>query len=122
MQTSQNTYWNRNGKYEKEAVLLRTLITSEGPVVHARTRNKALEKFRQATYYYYDLYNNRLYNCNHIFRKFRKLFGRHPSAYLTLDNRFIDLFYIYVESAMDDIVMDAAIEQGIMKANLHVVV
>lgn len=114
-----NTYWNHTGKFEKEAALLRTLIPLEGSVTSPRSRNKALEKFRKASNCYYDLHNNGL--CNRA-AEFNAIFGINSSWHRIVgQHRFFEHLYEETESAMDEIVKAAAIEQGIMQANLHII-
>ena len=105
------TYWNHNGKYEFFAKKLQELIPAEGAVANPR-KNKRLEKFRKAVNCYYDLYNNGL--CNRA-SAFAKVFGIPAMEYRYNKGnyRFMACLYIETEQAMDKIVIEAAIEQGI---------
>ena len=107
-----NTYWNHSGKFESAANVLSNMIPAMGEVPNPR-KNKALEKFRKASNCYYDLYNNGLFNRA---QEFARIFKIPSSRYRRgrWDGRgFYEEMYTLVESAMDDIVQRAAIEQGI---------
>ena len=105
-----NTYWNHNGKYEAFAQFLHTLIPLEGTVDKPH-KNKALEKFRKASNCYYDLYNNGLWNRA---SQFAKVFGIRSSHYKYLPGAhqtFMDELYKETEKKMDEIVLEAMLEQ-----------
>lgn len=108
-----NTYWNKTGKYQELADQLREFIPAMGSVEHPR-KNPALEKFRKASNCYYDLYNNGLGNRN---AEFRQIFGLAPSHYKHsfIRFKFSDDLYEEVEVKMNRIVLDAAIERGLVK-------
>jgi hypothetical protein len=105
-------YWVSNGKHEALAATLREMIPASGSVLRPR-KNKALEKFRKACNCYYDLYNNGLINRA---REFAGVFGiassqyKYTIRYPTFDSRL----YTRVEAKMDEIVLDAALEQGLI--------
>ena len=107
-----NTYWSHNGLYESAAAQLNELIPTEGMVDNPR-KNKQLERFRKASNCYYDLYNNGL--CNRA-AAFAKVFGIRSSDYRQRwhpYSRFSDNLYTATEDAMNEIIRQAAEEQGI---------
>lgn len=105
------TYWEGNGVRQAVSKQLEALIPASGSVEHPR-KNKALERFRKASNCYYDLYNNGLYNR---MVEFRQVFRTAPSEYRSPRRlgTFTDDLYSRVEIMMDNIIYDAAIEQGI---------
>lgn len=105
-------YWDSNGAHQALADQLTKMVPAEGRVEHPR-QNKALESYRKATYAYYELYNNGLCNGN---TEFRAVFGIKPSVYKTAPGQFNQSMYEEVESAMDNIVILAALEQGLVDA------
>lgn len=112
MGTITNTYWNNNGSLEAYVKQLQELVPVEGEV---KTPNsKALEKFRRASNCYHDLYNNGL--CNRA-SEFRSVFGfsaaKHKQPWLGY-GEFSDALYELTEEAMDRIVLEAAMEQGLI--------
>ncbi len=113
---NENIYWNSAGKYQRFADELERLIPEEGGVDQPQ-KNRKLEKFRRASNCYYDLYNNGLGNR---FGEMRSVMGIAPSNYKLIGglsrryfHKFTPLFYEHVEAAMNEIVVAAAIEQGI---------
>lgn len=106
----ENTYWNNKGKYQDLAEGVQALIPDQGPVPNAR-KNPKLERFRKAANCYYDLYNNGL--CNRA-SEFRTVFGIASSKYRTR-RWFSDCLFELTESALDNIIFDAAVEQGLIK-------
>jgi len=105
-----NSYWNGNGKYQAVANLLRDRIPVSGPVENLK-QNRWLDKFRRASNCYYDLYNNGL--CNRA-SEFNGVFKIASSRFKTWDyGKFRETLYERTEVAMDEIVMAAAIEQGL---------
>lgn len=104
-----NTYWNHNGKYQAAGDLLQALIPVEGEVQNHK-KNPALEKYRNASNCYYDLYNNGL--CNRA-SQFAGLFKLPSSRYKHgWDGKFREALYERTEEKMDLIILAAAIEQG----------
>lgn len=102
------TYWNDHGKYQTAADALSKLIPTEGPVLNPAD-SPALEKFRQASNCYYDVYNNGL--CNRA-KEFRRVFGF--GGMLIPRSDFKDAAAIAkLDAAMDAIVAAAAVEQGV---------
>lgn len=111
MSDKQNTYWNGNGKYHALGNKLREMIPDEGQVPNPR-KNRKLEKFRKAVNCYYDLYNNGLINRA---SQFSKVFGISARQYrYTGSWRYMDCLYDETEKAMDQILIEAAIEQGLV--------
>lgn len=110
-----NSYWNSTGKYQTLSDELEKSVPMMGSVEQPQ-KNKALEKFRKASNCYYDLYNNGLGNRVH---EFRKVFGISSSHYKIGIGRthtdFSENMYREVEKKMDEIIIDAAIEQGLIK-------
>jgi hypothetical protein len=106
-----NTYWNHNGKYEEFAQELRKLVPISGEVPNKR-KNPALERFRKASNCYYDLYNNGL--CNRA-NEFRRVFGIRSSDYRHGNFRYTRFLYEETEVVMDQIIINAAAEQGLIK-------
>ena len=103
----QNSYWNRNGRFETFAAALQERVPVEGAVKNVQ-KNKQLERFRKAVNCYYDLYNNGL--CN---RKaaFNKIFGVAANNYALGRGRFNPSLYEDVEREMNKIVLNAYAEQ-----------
>ncbi len=105
------TYWSNNGKHQNLVNALQALIPTEGPV-EKQHKNGKLETFRKAQNCYYDLYNNGL--CNRA-RSFSKVFGIASGEYKMYGNRgFGGNMYRLVEDRMNEIILAAAKEQGLM--------
>ena len=113
-------YWSNNGRYQKAVDALQALIPAEGTVPQPY-KNKALERFRKACNRYYRLYNDGDFGVGPA-----KMFGiEYPSQYrtyktFTYPNGRMGSYkswgqglYDAVEPAMDEIIVAAAIEQGI---------
>ena len=105
-----NTYWNNNGKYQELADRLQRLIPVSGTVITPRA-NPALETFRKAANAYYDLYNNGL--CNRS-RSFSRLFRIRVGDHMDAKTRPLPSRFARTEPKMDDIVLAAAKEQGVI--------
>ena len=107
----ENTYWNHKGLYSVRAEKLQALLPASGSV-EAPRKNPKLEKYRKAVNCYYDLYNNGL--CNRI-QEFRHVFGFAAGNYRTIryNMTFDEFLYERTEERMDEIILDAAREQGI---------
>ena len=112
------TYWDCRGRYNgKIRNQLRELIPIAGSVQFPRSKNKALERFRVAANYYYDLYNNGLKNRGSGFERY---FGVSPrmakeSVYchsLRLGGG-LDETSRKIEDRMDQLIEAAAKEQGV---------
>jgi hypothetical protein len=111
----EHSYWNNTGKHQTLVTELNKLVPDAGSVVDPK-KNKALEKFRKASNVYYDTFNNGLGNMG---KAFKPVFGFRASAYKYIDRygrKEIDFNRIIVpmDQAMDDIIVAAAIEQGLM--------
>ena len=52
-QTQKQSYWNSNGKYQREADILQKSVPREGESFDTR-----VELFRMASNIYYDMFNN----------------------------------------------------------------
>ena len=109
-----NTYWNNNGKYEDFAQKLNDLVPDEGEVPNKR-KNPALEKFRKASNCYYDLYNNGLWNRAREFYGVFKIASGNFKYLPGARKMFMDELYELTEQKMDEIVLAAAEEQGIIQ-------
>ena len=113
--TMQNTYWNKKGKYQELADRLFRLIPHSGECEDKRGSNRRLEKFRKAGNCYYDLYNNLLGNRAAEFRAVFGFGGRGRFAYSSSAYRHqFKLTSERVEPLMDEIILAAAKEQGII--------
>lgn len=108
--SNENTYWNGKGKHQVLADALHELVPLEGSVVQPH-KNKALERFRKASNAYYDLYNNGLMNRA---QSFAKLFGIASGRFRTVDRGFLPRMYEMAEAKMNEVVLDAAEEQGMI--------
>lgn len=119
-------YWGHNGTFQTLADQLEKLIPVEGAVEAPRGKNKRLEKFRQAANAYYDIFNNGGCNRGPLIRR---IFDISVGAYrygsrgrrgvMTTNWNGI---HRAVEPIMDEIVLDAAVEQGLIterQAKLH---
>lgn len=105
------TYWDSKGKYGKLLKKLADLVPVSGSVPEPK-KNRALEKFRKASNCYYDLYNNGL--CNRA-AEFRQVFGFGGTIILKDRYRDVDLMIARLEQKMDEIILAAALEQGLIK-------
>lgn len=108
---NENTYWNSKGKHQQYVDDLNAMVPDEGSVPEPR-KNKALEKFRKASNCYYDLYNNGL--CNRA-REFASVFGIRSSFYKIGQYNHSQALYDETEKVMDQIIINAAAEQGLIK-------
>ena len=111
------TYWNNNGTYQELVVKLQSMIPAMGEVNEPR-KNKKLEKFRKAVNCYYDLYNNGL--CNRA-QSFAKVIGIPAGQYKydeysrrAYGSTFSKTLYTKTEAVMDEIILEAAREQGLV--------
>lgn len=105
MASTDNMYWNEKGKHQALYNEVAKLIPDSGEVNEPR-KNRALEKMRKAANCYYDMFNNGL--CNRA-AEFRRVFGF--SGTWIARNGFP--FYEPLETAMDEIILAAAKEQGV---------
>ena len=104
------TYWNDSGKYQEFVKGLQDLVPLEGKVENPR-KNPKLERFRRASNCYYDLYNNGL--CNRA-SEFYRVFGIPSSNFKVGFGEYVRSFYDVTEMAMNDIILEAATEQGLV--------
>lgn len=108
----QASYWGGNGKYQALANELNKLIPDQGAVRNT-AKNKHLERFRKACNAYYDLNNNG--GGNHP-QAICRLFGVRLGAHRDWSRGkydYLPSLYVKVEAAMDQIVLAAAVEQGV---------
>lgn len=110
------TYWDNKGKYQKLSRKLDKLIPFMGPV-DKPYKNKALERYRKASNAYYDFYNNALANRAKSFVRFfsvslqpYRVHGKINPRLMYSDKKLI----AKVEKKMDQIILDAAKEQGLI--------
>lgn len=114
----EKTYWGNNAAHQHLSEQLEKLVPAEGAVETPRGRNKKLEKFRQASNAYYDIFNNGGGNRGPLIRR---TFGisvgafrygsRRPRGVTHTDWNGI---HEIVEPIMDKIVLEAAVEQGLI--------
>lgn len=102
-------YWDGAGKYHQYVGDLEKLIPVMGLIPDPKN-NPKLELFRRASNVYYDVYNNGLGNRG---RDFYPVFRFRSSDYRLRDYEFQSHFYDVLEEAMDKIILEAAIEQGL---------
>lgn len=100
-------YWDNKGKHQALYEQLHKLIPQEGSVDNARSSNRALEKLRVASNCYYDLFNNGLINRA---AEFRRVFGFGGTEIAQRNFRDTSA----VDKAMDEIILNAAHEQGLL--------
>lgn len=113
----ENTYWSEKGTYQELSDKLWVMVPKTGAVPKP-WKNKALERFRKASCAYYDVFNNG--GCNRM-RSISKLFGT-PVTYLLNQmwqhkgarRPHWDLIHTIVEPKMDEIILEAAFEQGLV--------
>ena len=114
----ERTYWNNKGTYQSLATQLQKLIPSEGAVENPRGGNRQLEKFRQASNAYYDIFNNGGGNRGPLIRRIFGIsvgafrYGRGSTRHTNWDG-----IHCRIEPTMDDIVLDAAVEQGLITSS-----
>ena len=116
----ERNYWGHNGTHQDLADQLEKLIPAEGAVESPRGRNKKLEKFRQAANAYYDIFNNGGCNRGPLIRRIfefsvgsyrygsRSRFGATHTNWTAIHR--------HTEPKMDEIILDAAVEQGLISA------
>lgn len=104
----EKSYWDYNGRYQAIYDKLKVMIPDEGACPDAKGKNRKLEKLRVAANCYYDLFNNGL--CNRA-AEFRRVFGFGGSV--IVKSRYQDTSAL--EEMMDDIVLAAALEQGLAR-------
>ena len=106
--TTEQTYWNGNGKYQNAYKALAALIPAQGPVLDAKA-NPALERLRKFANAYYDVFNNG--GCNYgiglqaYFPGIRK--------HLRRGHRNWAAAHLITTPKLDAVILAAALEQGI---------
>lgn len=118
---TQKSYWDHSGTFQALYEELHKLLPQEGPVAHARGKNKRLEKMRVAANAYYDVYNNG--GCNHgglIRRIFNLKVGDYQYAGPGGLGRMFrwENAYRKTEPVMDTIILEAAVEQGLISLDV----
>jgi hypothetical protein len=111
-----SSYWDGNGKYEAINKRLEKMVPTSGEVPLPEV-NKALEHFRKASNAYYDIFNNG--GCNRA-AEIRKIFGVALSKFRTGPRGWLDFdaIKLKVDPVMDQIIIAAGIEQGIIEFKL----
>lgn len=108
------SYWDNNGKFQALVTELQKLVPASGKVVMPR-KNKKLEKFRAASNAYYDIFNNGGCNRYHEIRyHFNTSVQAHTMGRGRTQRTNWDSIAEHVDPIMDIIVIEAAIEQGII--------
>jgi hypothetical protein len=112
------TYWSNEGPHQDLADRLNDLVPTSDKVEKSRGANRRLEKFRQASNAYYDIFNNGGGNRRPLIRR---IFGISVSAftYGSYPSRRTDWNAIHevVEPIIDEIILQAAAEQGLIPAD-----
>lgn len=102
--------WGVNSGFKHLQEELDCLVPFEGMCENPRTKNKCLEKYRQASNAAYDLFNNGLWNRKPLFKK---IFGFAPNTrYATSVNW--KQWEERVEEIFTPIMIAAAKEQGVI--------
>lgn len=113
----ETTYWGNRGSYPVLAGTLQQLIPVQGEVDNS-DQNPSLELFRVAQNFYYDIYNNGLCNKEVLEdasgRTFISIFMVRPAKYYIHSGDFELEFYQKVEAVMDQIILAAGKEQGLI--------
>ena len=107
-----NTYWSGTGKFNELAEQLQTLIPVEGAI--KGSKNQALERFRKAVNCFFDLCNNGV--CNRA-RSFAKVFNLNVGNFKMRTRygfKYTATMYDLCEGRMDEIILVAAEEQGLV--------
>lgn len=102
-----SNYWDGTGRFQNLANELAKLIPAAGPVANAR-KNAKLERFRKVANAYYDLFNNGGGNRPQSIVNF---FGR-VKQYARRSSW--DHVYARTEPVLDNAILDAALEQGLI--------
>jgi hypothetical protein len=110
-------YFSDRGRYNILNAKLWKLIPQYGSVKNPRI-NKHLEKYRKACAVYYDLWNNGLGNRASEFRKVMDIKSSDYSYWQYSGRgsfkKFNNELYVLAEAKMDELIIRAAIEQGIL--------
>jgi hypothetical protein len=109
------TYWSHKGTFQVFINSLNEMIPVEGKVPFPR-KNKKLERFRAASNAYYDIFNNGGGNRRSEIRYYFD--GLALSNYSVGRTLMWNEIHRKVEPIMDQIVKEAAIEQGLITADV----
>jgi len=101
--------WGVNSGFKHLQEKLDLLVPAMGMCENPRTKNKNLEKFRQASNAAYDLFNNGLWNKKPLFKK---IFGFAPNTRYATKVSW-EQWEDRVEEVMTPIIIAAAKEQGV---------
>ena len=101
--------WGVNSGFKHLQEKLDELVPFQGMCKNPRTKNKNLEKFRQASNAAYDLFNNGLWNKKPLFKK---IFGFAPNTRYATKVSW-EQWEDRVEEVMTPIIIAAAKEQGV---------
>lgn len=112
----ENTYWNSKGTHQNLVEGLNKLVPASGEI--KGSKNKALERFRKASNAYYDIFNNG--GCNRG-GSIRGFFGFGTSSMIEVVYTPMgrvrrlnwEAIHAIVEPKMDEIILAAAVEQGL---------
>ena len=114
---AQQSYWDSTGKYQQFVDGLNALVPVSGKCEFSRSKNKKLEKFRTASNSYYDIFNNGGMNRA---AEIGYHFGVRMSHYRIGSGRHqrtqFDCIAAKVDPIMDKIILEAAVEQGLIDA------
>lgn len=103
----ENIYWKGNGKHRAYYAALEAMLPDRGPVL----KNPKLENFRKARNLYNRLYNGLLVNK---WDEFSEVYTNiHPGHYI-YRGMFLQSLYVIVEERLNDFVLAAATEQGLI--------
>lgn len=115
---AQNSYWDNTGRFQNFYNELHKLIPVSGKCEHSRSKNKKLEKLRTAGNAYYDIFNNGGMNRA---AEIGYHFGVRMSHYRVGSGRTQrtqwDRIAAKVDPIMDKIILEAAVEQGLVSAD-----
>ncbi len=100
------TYWDNKGTYQKHADALYRLLPASGKVMNPK--RKKLEKFRKASNAYYQLFNNG--NLTGFYSTFG-IAGKN----IILSRFQNETLLQRLEDRMDEIILAAAEEAGLVK-------
>lgn len=117
MSTFENSYWDNTGKFQTLVIELNKLVPTSGAVDSPRGANRRLEKFRVASNAYYDIFNNGGMNRGGLIRR---IFGLCARDYREHTRYGIHYRWKHAlsktEPVMDKIILEAAVEQGLIDA------
>lgn len=111
------SYWDNTGKFQQFVEALQALVPVEGSCSNPRSTNRWLEKFRVASNAYYDIFNNGGMNRGGLIRR---IFDLPASEYIAYGRGKCFNWGAALrktEPVMDDIILKAAVEQGLIPAD-----